>query len=91
LALSESVARRGAEDAFGLALETVSRWASGRLESKAPSGPARLAPLVEVCENIARAAVDVDTYNLDRRPLVLSMFGELAEAVRRTEAQPDPV
>jgi DNA polymerase-3 subunit delta' len=91
LALAETVSRRGAEDAFGLTLETVSHWASGQLEAKAPAGPARLAPLVEVCENVARAATDVDTYNLDRRPLILSMFGELAEAVRRTEAQPDRV
>jgi DNA polymerase-3 subunit delta' len=91
LAVAETVSRRGAEDAFGLTLETVSHWASGQLEAKAPAGPARLAPLVEVCENVARAATDVDTYNLDRRPLILSMFGELAEAVRRTEAQPDRV
>jgi len=91
IGLSEAVSRRGAEDSFDLAFETVSRWASGQLEARAAAGPARLAPLVEVCENVARAATDVDTYNLDRRPLVLSMFGELAEAVRRTEAQPDPV
>jgi DNA polymerase-3 subunit delta' len=60
---------------------------SDRLRAKAAAGPARLAPLVEVCENVARAAAEVDIYNLDRRPLVLSMFGDLAEAVRRTEAQ----
>ena len=84
LALAETLSRRGADDAFGLTLDTVSGWASGQLETKAGAGAARLAPLVEVCENVARAANDVDIYNLDRRPLVLSMFGDLAEAVRRT-------
>ena len=84
LALAESLARRGAEDAFGLALDTVARWAGEQLQMKATAGPARLAPLVEVCEKVARAATEVDIYNLDRRPLVLSMFGDLAEAVRRT-------
>jgi DNA polymerase-3 subunit delta' len=84
LALAESLSRRGAEDAFGLTLDTILRWASGHLQTQAGAGAARLAPLVEVCEKIARAATEVDIYNLDRRPLVLSMFGDLAEAVRRT-------
>jgi DNA polymerase-3 subunit delta' len=89
LALAESLSRRGAEDALALTLDTVSRWASGQLETKAGTGAARLAPLVEVCEKVARAAAEVDEYNLDRRPLVLSMFGDLAEAVRRT-MEPKP-
>ena len=84
LTLAESLSRRGAEDAFALSLDTVSRWASGQVQTQAGVGAARLAPLVEVCEKIARAATEVDIYNLDRRPLVLSMFGDLAEAVRRT-------
>jgi DNA polymerase-3 subunit delta' len=84
LALADSLARRGGEDAFALVLDTVFRWASGQLQAQAPAGAARLAPLVEVCEKVARAASDVDLYNLDRKPLVLSMFGDLAEAVRRT-------
>jgi DNA polymerase-3 subunit delta' len=39
---------------------------------------------VEVCEKVARSAREIDTYNLDRRPLVLSLFDDLADAVRRT-------
>jgi DNA polymerase-3 subunit delta' len=39
---------------------------------------------VEVCEKVGRSAREVDVYNLDRRPLVLSLFDDLAEAVRRT-------
>ena len=84
MALAESLSRRNADDAYGLTLDTVTSWVSKELAARAPAGAARLAPLVEVCENVARAATDVDIYNLDRRPLVLSMFGDLAEAVRRT-------
>jgi DNA polymerase-3 subunit delta' len=84
LALAETLARRDAEDAFALTLDTMSRWVSNELETKASLGASRLAPLVEVCEKVARAATEVDVYNLDRRPLVISMFGDLAEAVRRT-------
>jgi DNA polymerase-3 subunit delta' len=35
-----------------------------------------------VCDKIARAAREAATYNLDRRPLVLSLFGDLAGALR---------
>jgi DNA polymerase III subunit delta' len=89
-ALAERLSRRGAEDAFALALDTLVRWTSEQLEAGATAGPARLAPLVEVCEKVARAAAEVDTYNLDRRPLVLSMFADLAEAVRGTAEPQQP-
>jgi DNA polymerase-3 subunit delta' len=40
--------------------------------------------LVEVCEKIARSAREIDVFNLDRRPFVLTLFDDLADAVRRT-------
>lgn len=83
LALAENLARRDAEAAYALMLDTLSAWVSQQLNDKATLGPARLAPLVEVCEKVARAARDTDVYNLDRRPLVLATFGDLAAAVRR--------
>jgi DNA polymerase-3 subunit delta' len=84
LALAETLARRDAEETYGLALDTVHRWVSGKLHEKAALGAARLAPLVEVCEKAASSAREVDIYNLDRRPLILALFDDLAEAVRRT-------
>ncbi len=84
LALAESLARRDADETYELALDTVQQWVSRRLEAQAALGAARLAPLVEVCDKVARQAREVDVYNLDRRPLVLSLFDDLAEAVRRT-------
>ena len=42
----------------------------------------RLARLAEVWEKISRAARDTEAYNLERKPLVFSVFGLLAEAVR---------
>ncbi|GGK48188.1 DNA polymerase III subunit delta' [Salinarimonas ramus] len=83
-ALADRLARRGAEQDLELTLETVERWAISIVETRAGEGARRLAPLVEVCEKSARAAAEADTYNLDRRPLVLTLFGDLAEAVRAT-------
>jgi DNA polymerase III subunit delta' len=85
LAVAERLSKKGSEQDFELVLDSVQRWASLTLNRKATEGPARLAPLVEVCEKIARSAREVDIYNLDRRPLVLTMFGDLADAVRATE------
>lgn len=84
LSLAEKVARRDAEDAYELMIDAVLRWVSATLEANASFGSSRLAPLVEVCENVSRAAEEVDVFNLDRRPFVISMFSDLAEAVRRT-------
>jgi DNA polymerase III subunit delta' len=40
------------------------------------------ARLAEVWERVNRSARDVDTYNLERKPLVFSVFGALAQAAR---------
>ncbi|GHE58069.1 DNA polymerase III subunit delta' [Camelimonas fluminis] len=83
LALADKVTGRDQEEAFRTVLETVGDWASAVVRSQAGLGPRRLAPLVEVWEKNAQAAREAESYNLDRRPLVMSMFGDLAEAVRR--------
>jgi DNA polymerase-3 subunit delta' len=62
-------------------MDTVNGWLSARL-SKGPQEARRLARVGEVWEQVNRAARDVETYNLDRKPLVFSVFGLLAEAAR---------
>ncbi|HEX8164983.1 MAG TPA: DNA polymerase III subunit delta' [Beijerinckiaceae bacterium] len=81
--LAEKVSPRGTEGDLKLALDTAMAWVSKGLEARAAAGPARLAPLVEVCEKVARAAREAEIYNLDKRPVVIALFGDLAEAVRR--------
>jgi DNA polymerase-3 subunit delta' len=83
LALAERVGDRRGADELPAVLDTVLRWLGVRVEARAAAGPARLAPLAELCENVAEAARLVDVYNLDRRAFIVSTFGDLAEAVRR--------
>lgn len=83
-ALAEALAKRDADDSYDLTLETVQRWVTDRLHEHAGFGASRLAPLVEVCEKIARTAREIDVFNLDRRPFILTLFDDLADAVRRT-------
>ncbi|WP_186421151.1 DNA polymerase III subunit delta' [Bosea sp. CS1GBMeth4] len=86
LALGEDVAGRAGEADFRVMIETVQGWLGAHLHAHAGAGPARLAPLAEVWERLARAANEVETYNLDRRPLVMSLFHDLSEAVSRSRA-----
>jgi DNA polymerase III subunit delta' len=46
------------------------------------NAPERLARTAALWERINRQARDVETYNLERKPLVFSIFGQLAEAAR---------
>ena len=76
----------GGSDRVALAafIDGVDRWVSERLRADgadANANLARLARLAEVWEKINRAARDVEAYNLERKPLVFSVFGLLAEAI----------
>jgi DNA polymerase III subunit delta' len=66
-------------------IDTVNAWLSGRLDREGRDRAAigRLARLAEVWERINQAARDAAEYNLERKPLVFSVFGLLAEATRR--------
>ncbi|HEV7636174.1 MAG TPA: DNA polymerase III subunit delta' [Bradyrhizobium sp.] len=77
----------GGSDRVALAafIDCVDRWVSERLRSDGGNANAnlpRLARLAEVWEKINRAARETAEYNLERKPLVFSVFGLLAEATR---------
>jgi DNA polymerase-3 subunit delta' len=62
-------------------LDTINAWLSLRLDrDRGETG--RLARLADASERINAAARDVETYNLERKPLVFGVFGLLAEATR---------
>jgi DNA polymerase III subunit delta' len=66
-------------------VDSVNRWLGERLRRDEATDNAnlpRLARLSEVWEKINRAARDTESYNLERKPLVFSVFGLLAEATR---------
>jgi DNA polymerase-3 subunit delta' len=65
-------------------VDSVDRWIAERLhadDTNANANLPRLARLAEVWEKINRAARDTAEYNLERKPLVFSVFGLLAEAI----------
>ena len=75
----------GGSDKVALAafIDSIERWVGACLRTENPNADLpRLARLAEVWEKISRAARDTAEYNLERKPLVFSVFGMLAEAVR---------
>jgi DNA polymerase-3 subunit delta' len=77
-ALGEALAG-GDPQTLATFIDAVDGWLSARL---AAGGRARLVQVAEAWEKVNRAAREVEIYNLDRKPLVFSVFGWLAEAVR---------
>src|SRR3954454_10392669 len=64
-------------------IDGIDRWIGEKLRAgDANANLPRLARLAEVWEKIIRAARDTESYNLERKPLVFSVFGMLAEATR---------
>ena len=62
-------------------VDTVNVWLAQRL-TREHDALERMARLAGASENINRAARDAEIYNLERKPLVFSVFGLLAEATR---------
>lgn len=78
-ALGDSIS--GTESAPLLAfVDLVNEWLASRLKTNAPLQS--LAQVAHAWDAINRSAQDVDEYNLDRKPLVFSVFDLLAEAAR---------
>jgi DNA polymerase-3 subunit delta' len=75
----------GGSDKVALAtfVDSIDRWVGSHMRTEDPNADLpRLARLAEVWEKINRAARDTAEYNLERKPLVFSVFGMLAEATR---------
>jgi DNA polymerase-3 subunit delta' len=79
-ALGEAIAGTDAAPLSAF-LDTVNDWLSAQLDQE-QGGIARLNRLAEASERINEAVRDAETYNLERKPLVFSVFGLLAEATR---------
>jgi DNA polymerase-3 subunit delta' len=62
-------------------VDTVNGWLADRLIS-GPQKPAVLNRVAGTWEMFNQAARDVETFNLERKPLVFNVFGWLAEATR---------
>lgn len=62
-------------------MDLVNGWLSAQLDTTTSTN-LRMAEAAQAWEKINRAARDVEIYNLERKPLVFSVFGLLSQAAR---------
>jgi DNA polymerase-3 subunit delta' len=62
-------------------MDAVNAWLSARL-AIGPQDAGRLARVAEAWESVNQAARDAEEYNLDRKPLVFSVFNKLVDAAK---------
>jgi DNA polymerase-3 subunit delta' len=79
-ALGDEIAGTQAETLAAF-VDAVNAWLSGRLRN-GPQNGARLARVAEVWTTVNRTMREAEAYNLDRKPLVFSVFEQLASAAR---------
>jgi DNA polymerase-3 subunit delta' len=75
----------GLNDRVGLRafVDTIDRWLTGHLQAPdAGTNLPRLARFAEVWEKINGAARETEAFNLERKPLVFSVFSMLSDATR---------
>lgn len=72
---------RSEEASFDTFLDIVRDWLSAQLTGR-PTDVRRLAQIAAAWDQFNRAADDVQIYNLERKPLVFTAFGLLANAAR---------
>ena len=78
--LADAVGARGAGEAFDRLMNALYDWLAAR--ARDPRG-ASLASIAELWDKIRAATRETETYNLDRKLHVLSVFAELSAAARR--------
>ncbi len=83
-ALADAVSGREKTSEYEALVNGVYEYLDASVHTGAP--PARLAPFAEVWEKTAAAVRETDVLNLDRRPLILSIFADLSSAARAAKA-----
>jgi DNA polymerase-3 subunit delta' len=65
-------------------IDLVNGWLAGRLDINAHGalGASQMVKAAQTWDKVNRAAREVEAYNLERKPLVFSVFGLLAETAR---------
>ena len=89
-ALADRVTARNNGKDYETMLAAIDAWLDTRVRRGARSFQGdcarRLAPYALVWEKLAEAARETETFNLDKRPLVLSLFADLAAAARASSS-----
>ncbi len=81
--IAEDLSRRGQEDAFHLFEDLVTGWIGSQVRINQQCSPSELAGWADVWDKAIRSSRLADAFNLDKKQVILSMFGDLFERNRR--------
>jgi DNA polymerase-3 subunit delta' len=83
-ALADRLTGRDNESAYETFMRALRRWLDAELRAGASQRlrPARLVAYANAWDEIMQAARETETFNFDKRALVLSIFGRLEQAAR---------
>jgi DNA polymerase-3 subunit delta' len=88
--LADRITSRNNGGEYEAMLATIEDWLDARVRLGARSAHGacanRLAPYALVWEKLGEAARESEILNLDKRPLVLSLFAGLAAAIEATSS-----
>jgi DNA polymerase III subunit delta' len=89
-ALADRVAARNNGKDYETMLAAIETWLDTRVRHGARTFQGdcarRLAPYALVWEKLSEAAREIETFNLDKRPFVLSLFADLAAAAQASSS-----
>ena len=74
----------GGAEAAAAFVDALNDYLAAPFTEPGRATPGRLAAHAEVWDKLARAAAEVDAFNLDRKPFVFSAFSSVAEIARRS-------
>lgn len=88
--LADRITARNNSRDYEMVLATIEDWLDAKVRLKAQTlkgaGAWPLAPYALVWEKLAEAAREAEIFNLDKRPLVLSLFKDLAAAIEASSS-----
>ncbi|MEP1206401.1 MAG: DNA polymerase III subunit delta' [Rhizobiaceae bacterium] len=81
--IADSLSRRGQEEAYGLFKDLVTGWIGAQVRSNQQVALSELAGWAELWDKANRSSTLAEAFNLDKKQVILSLFGDLFERNRR--------
>jgi DNA polymerase-3 subunit delta' len=82
--IADNLSRRGQEDAYHLFGDLVAAWMGAQVRLKQQSALSELAGWADLWDKANRSSTLADAFNLDKKQVILSLFGDLFERNRKS-------
>ena len=77
--IADSLSKRGQEESFALFGDLLLGWIGNQVRINSSGKLSELAALAELWDKANRSSTLADAFNLDRKQVILSLFGDLFE------------